>query len=70
MCKFQEKCCPLNRVGRWYKIYYYRHVQTFLEKKQIASEYIPTLDYFHRHNKGLFWMSNYLEHSTQNPLFR
>ena len=60
----------LNRIGRWYKVYFYKQVENILKNKEVKTEYIPTWDYFNRHNKGLFWMANYVESSTQHPLFR
>ena len=67
---FQEEKYPINNVGRWHKVYFYKHVEKIAKLKTIQIEYIPTWDYFHRHNKGVFWMANYIEHSTQHPLFR
>ena len=33
-------------------------------------EYIPTKDYFHRHNKCIFWMLRYDFGFANHPLFR
>merc|ERR1712223_1340083 len=54
----------INNIGRWYKPWFYKHVESFLENKEEALEkefveYIPTVDYFHRHNKAYFWLMRY-----------
>ena len=46
----------VNRLGRWYKPWFYQHVETFLENGQ-AVEYIPTLDFHQRHNRPTFWLT-------------
>jgi len=52
---------PTNRIGRWYKPWFYKHVESFLTNQQQIdkekfTEYIPTVDYFHRHNRAYFWL--------------
>jgi delta24-sterol reductase len=45
-----------NRIGLWYKPWFYKHVESFLHKKGDGFvEYIPTRDYYHRHTKSIFW---------------
>ena len=46
----------VNRLGRWYKPWFYHHVETFLERGS-AVEYIPTLDFHQRHNRPTFWLT-------------
>ena len=53
----------VNRIGLWYKPWFYTHVESFLSKiqredvtKEQFTEFIPTIDYFHRHNKAYFWL--------------
>jgi len=53
----------VNRIGLWYKPWFYTHVESFLSKiqredvtEEQLTEYIPTIDYFHRHNKAYFWL--------------
>jgi hypothetical protein len=41
----------LNCLGRWYKPWFYKHAETFMESAGADYEYIPTVDFFHRHNK-------------------
>eukprot|EP00045_Choanoeca_perplexa_P007764 m.71307 g.71307 ORF g.71307 m.71307 type:complete len:527 (+) comp14208_c0_seq1:97-1677(+) len=44
-----------NRIGLWYKPWFYTHVRTYLEKNREGVEYIPLRDYYHRHTRSLFW---------------
>jgi len=46
----------VNRLGLWYKPWFYQHVETFLQNGQ-AVEYIPTLHFHQRHNRPTFWLS-------------
>jgi len=53
----------VNRIGLWYKPWFYTHVESFLTKRKQENvkedeftEYIPTIDYFHRHNRAYFWL--------------
>ena len=59
----QKNAHETNHIGRWYKPWFYTHVESFLINKQQLNmtedkftEYIPTIDYFHRHNKAYFWL--------------
>merc|ERR1712106_382924 len=53
----QVESSKLNRIGLWYKPWFYQHVQTFLEKGEQV-EYVPTLHFHQRHNKGCFWLAH------------
>ncbi len=46
---------PINRIGRWYKPWFYKHVEGFLRGRRTAVEYLPLRDYLHRHTRGYFW---------------
>ena len=47
----------VNRLGRWYKPWFYKHVETFMTNpdddspsgQQAKVEYIPTVDFYHRY---------------------
>ena len=39
----------LNRMGLWYKPWFYKHVETFL-KSGPGIEYVPTQDFFFRYS--------------------
>ena len=44
------KAKKINNVTRWYKPWFYKHVETFLTKGE-SEEYIPLREYLLRHNK-------------------
>ena len=72
----------LNPIGLWWKTWFYKHVETYLEKgsltgirdEDVPSEYvelIPLRDYFHRHTRSIFWVifnPETLEPETLEPL--
>ena len=76
----QDNSIPINGVSRWYKPWFYTYVQQILENKNGTkrnaddnngfTEYIPTKDYFHRHNRSIFWMLKYDFGPANHPLFR
>ncbi|NOT10334.1 MAG: FAD-binding oxidoreductase [Methylococcaceae bacterium] len=45
----------MNAIGRWYKPWFYKHVQTYLKQSKEVVEYLPVRDYFHRHTRSYFW---------------
>lgn len=47
----------INRLGRWYKPWFFLHVMTTLTSGP-RTEYIPTLDFHQRHNKPCFWLAH------------
>jgi delta24-sterol reductase len=60
-----------NPIGFWFKSWFYKHVETFLNKKSISGasdenipldyvEFIPLRDYFHRHTRSIFWVYIFL----------
>ncbi|XP_023349654.1 delta(24)-sterol reductase [Eurytemora carolleeae] len=46
----------INRMGLWFKPWFYKYVEKFLEKGETI-EYVPTLHFHQRHNKGTFWLT-------------
>ena len=40
----------VNHVTRWYKPWFYKHVETFLARGE-GEEYIPLREYLLRHDK-------------------
>ncbi|MEM6725068.1 MAG: FAD-binding oxidoreductase, partial [Bacteroidota bacterium] len=44
----------INPINRWYKPWFYSHVQTFLQSGK-GYEYIPLRHYFHRHTPSVFF---------------
>lgn len=44
----------INDVGRTWKPWFYKHVESFLEHGQ-GEDWIPLRSYFHRHTRSIFW---------------
>ena len=44
----------LNPIGKWYKPWFFKHVESFLSTGK-ATEYLPLRDYYHRHTRSIFW---------------
>lgn len=44
-----------NALRRWYKPWFYKHVETILQRREDRVEYIPLRHYYHRHTRSLFW---------------
>lgn len=60
----------VNPIGRWHKPWFYKHVQSFLDKQHSAVEYIPLRDYYHRHTRSYFWAMEEIIPFGNHPLFR
>jgi delta24-sterol reductase len=61
---------PLNAIGRWYKPWFYKHVQIYLDNSKEGVEYLPLRDYFHRHTRGYFWAMEEIIPFGNHPVFR
>ena len=48
-----DSCDPdkLNEIGRWFKPWFFKHVESYLDCKEEATEYIHLRDYYHRHSR-------------------
>ncbi|XP_045473479.1 delta(24)-sterol reductase-like [Harmonia axyridis] len=44
-----------NPIGRWYKPWFFKHVQDMLNQKSHVTECAPLRDYYHRHSRSIFW---------------
>lgn len=64
-----EKRRKINRITRWYKPWFYKHVEGFLATKG-GEEYIPIRDYLLRHNRAIFWVLESMIPFGNRPLFR
>ncbi|XP_022169098.1 delta(24)-sterol reductase-like isoform X1 [Myzus persicae] len=60
----------VNRIGRFYKPWFFKHVESFLITWKIGEEYIPLKDYYFRHNKSLFWEIQDIIPFGNHPVFR
>lgn len=55
----QVEADKVNRMGLWYKPWFYQYVETFLERGRGEwVEYVPTLHFHQRHNKPCFWLAH------------
>jgi len=59
-----------NAIGRWYKPWFYKHVQTYLKNGQAGVEYIPLRHYYHRHTRSYFWTMEDIIPFGNQPIFR
>ncbi|KAJ9549211.1 hypothetical protein OSB04_021754 [Centaurea solstitialis] len=50
----EKKGNTVNRIGWWFKPWFYQHAQKALKKGEFV-EFIPTREYYHRHTRSLFW---------------
>ncbi|KAI3728527.1 hypothetical protein L6452_17164 [Arctium lappa] len=50
----EKKGNTINRIGWWFKPWFYQHAQKALQKGEFV-EFIPTREYYHRHTRSLFW---------------
>ena len=60
-------------MNRWYKPWFYKHVENYMDEnvqKGGNIEYIPTEDFFHRQNKSFFWMLRTIIPFANNVIFR
>merc|ERR1712130_1070342 len=58
----------VNHVTRWYKPWFYKHVETFLAVGE-HEEYIPLREYLLRHDKAIFWVLESMIPFGNHPLF-
>jgi len=67
-----DACEPdkLNEIGRWFKPWFFKHVEKFLDQKITATEYIPMKDYYHRHSRSIFWEIQDIIPFGNNIVFR
>lgn len=59
----------VNSIGAFYKPWFYKHVEGFLEKGGTV-EYIPLRDYYHRHTRSFFWEMQDIIAFGNHPAFR
>ena len=60
----------VNRIGKWYKPWFYLHVKEYLNSMKKGTEYVPLRDYYHRHTKSLFWEMQDIIPFGNHPVFR
>lgn len=60
---------PVEEIGRWYKPWFYKHVETALSRGAFT-EYLPVRQWYHRHTRSLYWHGELLVPFGNHPLFR
>uniref|UniRef100_A0A672FP59 Delta(24)-sterol reductase n=1 Tax=Salarias fasciatus TaxID=181472 RepID=A0A672FP59_SALFA len=45
----------VNRIGLHFKPWFFKHVESYLNKDRSGVEYIPLRQYYHRHTRSIFW---------------
>ncbi|CAB4056696.1 DHCR24 [Lepeophtheirus salmonis] len=61
----------VNALDRWYKKWFYTHVEDVVQHQKEYTEVVPTKDFFHRHNRPYFWVVRDVFGAYCNhPLFR
>uniref|UniRef100_A0A8C5R7Y1 Delta(24)-sterol reductase n=1 Tax=Leptobrachium leishanense TaxID=445787 RepID=A0A8C5R7Y1_9ANUR len=45
----------VNKIGHYWKPWFFSHVETYLKNNREGTEYIPLRHYYHRHTKSIFW---------------
>ncbi|KAL7641541.1 UNVERIFIED_CONTAM: hypothetical protein RMT77_007414 [Armadillidium vulgare] len=68
MCNSVEEG-KLNEIGKWYKPWFFKHVESYLKSGR-GVEYIPIRDYYHRHTRSIFWELQDIIPFGNNLLFR
>lgn len=63
-----EQESKVNHVTRWYKPWFYKHVEGFLSGGE-SEEYIPLREYLLRHDKAIFWVLESMIPFGNHPLF-
>jgi delta24-sterol reductase len=59
-----------NRIGRFYKPWFYTHAERLAKFPIESHEYIPLRDYYHRYTRSLYWHGELLVPFGNHPLFR
>lgn len=59
-----------NAIRRWFKPWFYTHVEKILNRGEETVEYIPLRHYYHRHTRSLFWMMDHVIPFGNHPLHR
>ncbi|KAG9483030.1 hypothetical protein GDO78_009129 [Eleutherodactylus coqui] len=60
----------VNRIGNYWKPWFFRHVESYLKNNRSGTEYIPLRHYYHRHTKSIFWELQDIIPFGNHPLFR
>ncbi|CAG0905348.1 unnamed protein product [Darwinula stevensoni] len=67
--KTPEELGKVNHLARWYKPWFYKHVEGFLQREE-GEEFVPLREYLLRHNRAIFWVVESMIPFGNNPVFR
>lgn len=59
----------VNSIGWWFKPWFHKYVESFLEKGKY-DEYIPIREYYHRYTRSLYWQGDLMVPFGNHFLFR
>lgn len=45
----------INRIGLHFQPWFFKHVESYLQRDRTGVEYIPLRQYYHRHTRSIFW---------------
>lgn len=62
--------CIITSTGRYWKPWFFKHVEGYLTRNQGGVEYIPLMDYYHRHTRSIFWELQDIIPFGNNIVFR
>mmetsp|Transcript_24497 Transcript_24497/g.61626 ORF Transcript_24497/g.61626 Transcript_24497/m.61626 type:complete len:629 (+) Transcript_24497:78-1964(+) len=57
-------------VNSFYKPFFFRHVETFLDAKRPETEYIPLKHFLHRFTRSIFWELEDMIPFSNHPVYR
>jgi len=60
----------INRIGAYYKPWFFLHVKSYITDHRTDVEYIPLRDYYHRHTRSIFWELQDIVPFGNNVVFR
>ncbi|KAJ3600123.1 hypothetical protein NHX12_034073 [Muraenolepis orangiensis] len=60
----------INRIGLYFKPWFYKHVERYLKEDRSGVEYIPLRHYYHRHTRSIFWEMQDIIPFGNHPVFR
>lgn len=68
---FEDQCPPneVNEIGRWFKPWFHKHCESFLERGE-GTECIPLGQYYHRYSRSIFWEGELIVPFGNHPLCR
>lgn len=60
----------INKIARWYKPWFFKHVIQIMSQNLLQYEYIPLQDYYSRYSKSVFWEMASIAPFGNHPIFR